>query len=377
MPVWVEGDRQMSKISINMDSLKAKKEWKRHKIKEGHNVFRILPPFGEGSNGYPYRKWMIIWSLVDPSSNRARPFASSLTSEKRCPITEYVEALQKKAEVIKSKMQTQGSSEVDIKEALKPINKVISNIRPKTVYVYNAIDKAGTVGLLEVKSTAHKKLKSLMLEYISEYNQDPTSLNSDQEDSGVWFDFIRVGEGFDTEYDVKKSQTKAKVNGQLVFVDDRSALPENVSQSYENLAYDLTSIYQIKTYDELREILMINLKKLTQEIPEALVAGFDDFSDVEDIKASNDNTGETAPKTFAAPKGKVTVNLNLNDDDETEEVEEISAAPIAKRAAPAATKRAAPAATKRAAPAATKRAASVAVADNDDIFALADSILNQ
>lgn len=346
----------MSKISINMDSLKAKKEWQRHKIKPGHNVFRILPPFGESSNGYPYRKWMVIWGLVDPASNRARPFASSLTSEKRCPITEYVEALQKKAEGIKAKMQAKGSSDAEIKEALKNINKVISNIRPKTVYVYNAIDKAGTVGLLEVKSTAHKKLKTLMMEYITDYNQDPTSLNSDPEDSGVWFDFIRTGEGFDTEYDVKKSQTKSKVNGQQVFVDDRSALPENVVQSYEGLAYDLGSIYQVKTYDELKEVLMANLKKLTQEIPEALVEGFDDFDGVADISAA-DTAAETAQtktaaKTTAAPKGKSTVNLNLDDDDSDDEEQEVVAT------------------TKSAA----KKAA--AASGDDDIFALADSILN-
>ena len=45
-----------NKIKINLDSLKTRREWRRHKVKDGHNVFRILPPFGEKSNGFPYKK---------------------------------------------------------------------------------------------------------------------------------------------------------------------------------------------------------------------------------------------------------------------------------------------------------------------------------
>ncbi len=145
----------MAKISINQDSLKPKREWKRHKVKEGSNIFRLLPPFGDESNGYPYRKWMVIWGLNDPESGRMRPYASSITSsEKACPVMEYVDALKKKVEVKKAQLQAAGTSEAEIKEALKPLNKVISNLRPKTVFAWNAVDKAGTLGLLEVKSTA-------------------------------------------------------------------------------------------------------------------------------------------------------------------------------------------------------------------------------
>ena len=144
-----------SKIKINLDSLKSRREWKRHKVKDGHNVFRILPPFGEASNGYPYRKWQIIWGLADLETGRMRPFASSMTSEKKCPVTEFVGELAKKAESIKSQLQAAGASDDDIKNRLKDITQLIQDLKPKTVYLYNAVDKAGEVGLLELKSTAH------------------------------------------------------------------------------------------------------------------------------------------------------------------------------------------------------------------------------
>src|ERR1035437_8675417 len=108
-----------SKIKLNLDSLKSRKEWKRHKVKDGHNIYRILPPFGEASNGYPYRKWQIIWGLTDPESGRARPFASSMTSEKRCPVTEFAASLKKRAETMKAQLQASGASEEEAKVRLK------------------------------------------------------------------------------------------------------------------------------------------------------------------------------------------------------------------------------------------------------------------
>jgi hypothetical protein len=142
-----------SNIRINLDSLKARREWKRHKVKDGSNVFRILPPFGDQSNGYAYKKWQIIWGLKDPESGRPRPFASSMTSEKKCPVTEYVQALKKKSESLKAQMASSGLTEEVQKERLGALNKLISDLTPKTVYIYNAVDKAGEVGLLELNST--------------------------------------------------------------------------------------------------------------------------------------------------------------------------------------------------------------------------------
>ena len=204
-----------NKIKLNLDSLKSRREWKRHKVKDGHNVFRILPPFGEASNGYPYRKWQIIWGLTDPESGRARPFASSMTSEKRCPVTEYVNELKKRADGLEAQLKASGASKDDVTACLKDLRELINNLSPKTVYIYNAADKAGEVGLLELKSTAHKAMKTQMNQYIQDYNQDPTSLNSADDDSGVWFDITRQGMGRDTEYDVQKCQTRVKNGASL------------------------------------------------------------------------------------------------------------------------------------------------------------------
>lgn len=318
-----------SKIKINLDSLKTRREWKRHKVKDGSNVFRILPPFGESSNGYPYRKWQIIWGLQDPESGRARPFASSMTSEKKCPVTEYVAALKKKAESLKGQLAAAGVSEEDQKNRLGALNKLISDLSPKTVYIYNAVDKSGEVGLLELKSTAQKKMKAEMADYIKDYNQDPTSLNSDSADSGVWFNVTRSGMGRDTEYDVKRVTHKIKdpTTGKLSFEDDRSALPDNVIENYDNLAYDLSAVYQVKSYDELEEILNANMLSLIEACPDA------------DLGADGLLLQPTPAKTVAQPAAKAAVTksmgtkpvtLKMDDEDEEEEVQVSNTRPTVK-----------------------------------------------
>lgn len=259
----------MSSIKINLDSLNPKsfKKTVRHKIQDGSNIFRFLPPFGKESDGYPYRKWNVVWGLVDPASGRARPFASSSTYEGRCPIYDYLDLLKAKV----TAMNVPGCDESKV-EAL---NKFISDLRPKTVYAYNAADKSGQIGVLELKSTAHKKVISLMEKYIKDYNQDPTSLESQVNDSGVWFNITKTGKGFDTTYDAAKNQMKGKnAQGVLVYEDDRSPLAESIVHNFDSLGYDLNSLYQKLTYEELKEILVVNIISAAKDIPDLLVEGF-------------------------------------------------------------------------------------------------------
>jgi hypothetical protein len=335
-------------IKVNLDALKSRREWKRHKVKDGHNIYRILPPFGESANGYPYRKWQIIWGLADPETGRMRPYASSMTSEKKCPVTEFVKELKTYGETLKAKLQAAGTSEDDIKERLAPLNKLVSDLNPKTVYIYNAVDKAGEIGLLELKSTAHKKLKNEMLDYIQLYNQDPTSLNSADDDSGVWFDVIRTGMGRDTEYDVKKCQARKKEGAKITFEDDRSPLPDSVIDNFEKSAYDLASVYQVKTYDDLADILEANMSALVAICP-----------DIVNMNGAHATTALlTQPTSTATPKktGKAPVNLNLGSDDSDDD-EEVQAAPVTK-------------------PAPAKSAPVQSVADDDDFMAKAEALLN-
>jgi hypothetical protein len=370
----------MAKININMDSLKAKKEWVRHKIQDGINTFRFLPPFGEAANGYPYQKWFVIWGLLDPTTGKQRPFASPKTYEGKCPVFEYSDLLKDKAEQIKAALMQQGCSEEEIKERLSAINKFMGNIRPKSAYVWNAVDKSGILGVCELRSTAQKALKGLMHQYILDYSQDPTSLNSLDDDSGVWFNIEKNGKGLQTEYKVAKAQNKVRTaTGKIAFEDDRSPLPENVVAEFNNVAYDLNTVYQKKTYDELLEILRANVTLLVQDNPDFAIDGF--YYEEEAPAAATAPAPVAAPvQQSAAPKKVVT--LQLGADDESDD-EDISALPMAStRPQPATVARpvATIAATVVNKPTTSKPTAPISqsarASNNEDIMALAENIFN-
>jgi hypothetical protein len=268
----------MAKITISTDALKPRKEWKRHKITAGDNIHRILPPWGdlETHKNVPFKKWSVIWGLTDPESGRMRPINSPSNSEERkCPVYDYLDLLTKKVELLKEQLKAQGLTEDQIKERLAGVNKVLWEIKPKATYAYNAVDQSGAVGILEIKTTAHKAMKKRMMEYINVYSQDPTTLSSEVDDGGIWFNITREGERKETKYDVIFHQTREKdAQGRLVSIDDRSPLPKNVVENYEELGYDLHTLYKTPTYDELKQVLILNLNQMAQDNPHLLIAGF-------------------------------------------------------------------------------------------------------
>lgn len=332
----------MAKISINMDTLKDKKEIKRHKVNDGDNVYRILPPFGENANGSPYRKWSLSW-MADPESQRRRPYPSRTSfGEKDCPIWEYVNLLEQKAENLEKKLIKAGHDDEDIKEALRPILSTINEIKPKSSFIYNACNKSGEVGVLEIKKTAHDQVKKLMMEYITDYGQDPTSLASDADDSGVWIKINRTGLNRDTKYTVKKNQIKKKGSDGITWVDDREALPENVVENYEDLAYDLHTMYREIPADKLKEALIFNISLLAASFDKEgldgkliLLPGYELTEEIKNNVKKPKVAVEDDEEENQKPRGKKPVNLKLDsDDDENEEEDEepVVSKPVAKTA---------------------------------------------
>lgn len=338
-----------SNLKLNLESLKNRKEWKRHQVNQGDNIYRILPPFGENSDGYAYKRWVIAW-LSDPQTGRKRPYASPRSfGEDACPVAEYVSAVEKKKEKLETALKEKGASKEDIKEQLKSLNDIVWNLKPKASFIYNACNKAGEVGLLELKKTAHDAMKKQMMQYVTDYGQDPTSLSSEPDDSGIWFKITREGEGISTEYSVFKNQSKKKTQEGIVWVDDRDPLPANVSQNYDNLAYDLTSIYKRNSYDELKQVLLANLAAVYQSCPLAKIEGFDPFSSQDE--ATNEDVEE-----YRAPVKKP-LNLKFDDrDDEDEEVKPLKAV--------------------KPTPAPQPAAKTVKSSSDDEIFAFAESLLD-
>jgi len=186
-------------------------------------------------------------------------------------------------------------------------------------------------GLLELKSTAHKDLKKAMNEYVLEYSQDPTSLESDiNNNAGVWFNISKEGKMMDTQYRVSVNQIKKKTSdGDVVKVDDRSPLSPNIVDNFVDQGYDLNALYARKTYDELKEILMLHLAAIAMEVPEAIFGEYS-LSSSKPSLSSKQELDEEDDKPVAKAKPKLTIRLDDADeeDDEPVVVKKAVAAPI-------------------------------------------------
>jgi hypothetical protein len=272
----------MAEIKLNMDSLKSQKEVIRHKIQQGINIFRILPPFGANADGYVYKKWSVVWGLIDPLTSKTRPFASSYSSEKKCPFYEYLKVVEpnikKYMDSFHQELLSKNYSEQEIakiKQDDKDYQKIVtllSVLKPRTTFSYNVVDKSGKIGILELKSTAHDQLKSVFTKYIEDYKQDPTSTNNDQDDKGLWIKITRTGMFRETKYVVEKNQTMFE--GQRVYVDDREPLPKGVVENIASQCYDLSTMQQVKTYQELKDILIANISPLLSQFSFLYVKDF-------------------------------------------------------------------------------------------------------
>jgi len=361
----------MAKITINTESLKPRKEWKRHKITAGDNIHRILPPWGDLDlhQNVPFKKWSVIWGLTDPETGRMRPVNSPSNSEERkCPVYDYLDLLTQKVELLKEQYKAQGLTDDQLKEQLAGVNRVLWEIKPKTTYAYNAVDQSGAVGILEIKTTAHTAMKKRMMEYINVYSQDPTTLNSEADDGGVWFNITREGERKDTKYDVIFHQTREKDDqGRLVSIDDRSALPSNVVENYTDLGYNLFTLYKTPTYDELKSVLILNLNEMAKDSPDLLIPGFT-LADLPNAPAPV--AQQAAPVAQAAPviQGKKPVTISMG---EPEETAPFAQAPVAQ--APVAQ---APVVQQAVAQAPVVQAAPSAQMSDDEFMKMANGLLN-
>jgi hypothetical protein len=109
-------------------------------------------------------------------------------------------------------------------------------------------------------------------------------------------------------------QTKVKkATGGFTFEDDRSPLPDSIVQNYENLAYDLSSIYQVKTYEELQEILEANMPSIVEACPDA------DLTNAVSFETEAVVT-KTSVRTNTTSKPAVTTKVNIRLDDEDDVV---------------------------------------------------------
>lgn len=234
-----------------------------HKIKEGDNLYRILPPFGTNHKGLPFAEVSLHWfsTLDDTGKPKQRPLRCSYAVERFCPVCEEANDLYKEKESLLAEYIDEDTKKVRwdvVPEEVGAKHKQLKNsfdaVKVQRGYFYNALDASGVVGVLRLPKTAATKLGEQIKKAIQTYGFNPLSL-----ENGAVFNIIQKKTGpknYNVEYSVEfvmKSITGP--DGVQLKITTEQA-PKNVMDNYETLAYDVHAMYPAVTAAELQRAMI-------------------------------------------------------------------------------------------------------------------------
>lgn len=226
---------------------------KTFKIKDGDNVYRILPSLGFGDkepNGKPFQFYNVHFGYKN-SEGKIRVFQSPEVKnretkmiEKNDPAKERIEKL--KAELEKAKT-TKNKAMFDKLMPLiggqKPMYNMDNN------HHCNAINQQGEIGILKLRHRAKLALDAV-IKTLRAKQIEP--LGAEQ---GRYFVINRTGTGLETTFTVTVLKRTVTIEGQEFEQDVVHKLTPDIIARLEAEAGDLTNLYKRPTSEEVARIV--------------------------------------------------------------------------------------------------------------------------
>lgn len=214
---------------------------------ESEVICRIIPTLENAD--FPYKKWMLVWVPVQGKPSKC--FATTANLGNKCPVTNLHNIISKvigNPEVL-SKYENK-------EKILERIKHIAFKLNLQAFYVYNAVvfnpkTKNQQLGILYMKTTAHKSLSKLINEYLED-DIDPLDI-----ESGIWFKLSKDIDASNgrVSYSAEKQMIKTK--------DEKGRIKEGLWEEpisipikeIEAKAVDLSSIYKITPDEEVRSYM--------------------------------------------------------------------------------------------------------------------------
>lgn len=226
------------------------------KIKEGSNLFRILPPFGALRSSKKWSQYYGIFFLAGTSGkkkvvptifNKGRD--GQITQH--CPLYNKVQSLRAELETLK----TSGNVSEAVLEAKTAQLWELS--LDKGHYV-NAMDASGNIGVLKIKLSAFKILKE-RLEELREEGVNPIGVGPK---NGIYFDFKRYkDESGKTTYGVDIATTSTRdADGGIIKKYKTGILDGADIERVAKECKDLSTLYKAKTVKEMEMLATLDPK---------------------------------------------------------------------------------------------------------------------
>ncbi|WNM70291.1 ssDNA binding protein [Myxococcus phage Mx1] len=226
------------------------------RLKDGDNIYRILPPLGSlAAEG----KWAVFekihWGYRGSNGVRTfrciekKNFKTKMITQ-QCPECDLI--AEKKTlhdATVKAKL-AEGMTEDQAKEYVKPLaDWLFSHNLDKKWYV-NAVTQDGQIGRLAIPHKMYELLQQLITELVTNKGVDPIGVNG-----GLWFNLKRSGTGRNTVHSVSVVEIERVIEGQTMSMRKPAPLTQDVLSRLGAEAYDLGDGFRSLNYDDIKRIV--------------------------------------------------------------------------------------------------------------------------
>lgn len=231
------------------------------KIKDGDNVYRILPPMGKLADvGIWSRYFRVCWGYKD-SNGRLRPFVSPRVQnfntkmiDVDCAAFNRSEKLKKEKDALVKQAKEFAKNgqplPVELKKQIEDIKEKVQRFNIDSKHHMNVLTQDGKIGLLKL---AGRGMQALRAEF---KKMEAAGVDGTGVEGGRFMVITREGSGLDTVYSVRelKEQVQTEEYGLV-----ERPMPHDLTESIINRlaaeAYELDDIYPTPTSEEVAEIV--------------------------------------------------------------------------------------------------------------------------
>lgn len=295
-------------MKVGKSSFGGKKQ--NFKIKDGDNVFRILPPLGElADQGRWSVYYAIQWGFKDSKGNQ-RPFEDcrvinpkSKMVEVESPAYLLREKLQNEKDQLVEKFKAGDLTKEQLQEQVKPVNEKIKRFNLDAKHYLNVVNLDGEIGILKINNTLMKALRAAMKEKI-DTGVDPTSV-----EHGVYFNFKRTNE-------TKKLQD-------YVF-SVAPYLPKQSDGSYREEIHVMDDIFMNRLSSEASDLSKLYTKPTPEQIQRMIDTGAtgDGSPVVDEVLGSKDSNASSSSDDTETEASSTTSETKVETKTETESAPE-------------------------------------------------------
>lgn len=261
-------------------------------LKEGSNLYRILPPFASmAKSGGIVKYWGVFWLAA---SKGKRPVPTILVQDKnknvitRDPLAEKIDMLKANLTLLEK-----DGGATEIVEALK---ETVKSLRLDKSHYLNVINPAGEIGVLKIKYTGLQDLKERLKE-LAQQNFDPINAGPN---NGLFFDFKKLKDDqgkVNYRVDIATKVTKNPNGPGFLSEYYLAPIDETVLNRMTSEASDLNSLYTVRTPEEQAQLANLDTATVDRIFSRAEEV-------VDDVAGDDEDSGITVPQATTAPTAK-------------------------------------------------------------------------